>query len=104
MNKEQAKLKLETDIINYENQIKFLDPSSMYTRWLIDSKIYAEVALNNLEETGEHNYKDTEWEEEYTKIFTDKEILEFILSSKTLVLKGNKEEYENYLKEIKGDY
>ncbi|AAX92415.1 hypothetical protein TwortDSMZ_027 [Staphylococcus phage Twort] len=100
MNKEQAKLKLKTDIINYENQIKFLDPSSMYTRWLIDAKIYAEMALNNLEETGEHNYKDVEWEEEYTKIFTDKEILEFILSSKNPALK---KKYENYLKEGRED-
>ncbi|WWT40166.1 hypothetical protein [Staphylococcus phage PT94] len=101
MNKKQAKLKLETDIINYENQIKFLDPSSMYTRWLIDAKIYAEMALNNLEETGEHNYKDIEWKEEHKKIFTDKEILEFILSNKNFVLK---EKYENYLKEVKEDY
>lgn len=99
MNKKQAKLKLETDIINYEKQIKFLDPSSMYARWLVDAKMYAEMALNNLEETGEHNYKDVEWEEKYTKIFTDKEIIESILSSETLVLKENKEAYEKYLKE-----
>ncbi len=87
MNKEQAKLKLETDIINYKNKAKFLDPSSIYTRWLSDAQSYAEMALRELEKTGEHYYKDEPWKDAYTHVLTDREILEFLLPKEQLRFK-----------------
>ena len=47
MNKEQAKLRLETNLINYQNKLKFMAKGSMFSRWLSDSILTCEIALKN---------------------------------------------------------
>ncbi|GEQ04592.1 hypothetical protein [Staphylococcus gallinarum] len=93
MNKEQAKLRLETNLINYQNKLKFMAKGSMFSRWLSDSILTCEIALKKLQ-NGENMYEDTPWNEKYTHVKSDKEILEELLSSKRISFRINENEYK----------
>ena len=88
MNKDQAKLKLETDLINYRNKLKFMYKGSMFSRWLSDSILTCEILLGKLQD-GENILEDTTWDEIYTHIKSDKEILEELLNSKRIRFRIN---------------
>ncbi|AKC02381.1 hypothetical protein QLX43_gp053 [Staphylococcus phage IME-SA1] len=57
------------------------------------------MALKELEDTGKHSYEDTTWKDSYAKVFTDEEILEFLLSKPRVTFKGNQEKLDEIKKE-----